>query len=188
MHYYIWYRYLFLSPEVSFENKIFNFGYQSSKHSVFTWERMWESVNTFRSQNWSASKYVWTHLSTTLTDWWLVDVFEVIDKKRLRGDISVHPSARPSVRLSVCCVWRSISNSVVCRVIMKFAIGVLFKTLSRKDEFRENRCREGNTFLQVFPSVVRQMPGYNSQRWCTARTYQFFYFYYVCSVLCNVCV
>jgi hypothetical protein len=47
-------------------------------------------------------------------------------------------------------------------------------------------------FCRAFFSVVRQMPGYKSQRWGKARTSQFFSFYcYVCSILCilrTVCV
>jgi hypothetical protein len=43
------------------------------------------------------------------------------------------------------------------------------------------------TLTEGFSSVVRQMPGYNSQSRGTARTSQFFFNCYVCSVLCILC-
>jgi hypothetical protein len=45
-------------------------------------------------------------------------------------------------------------------------------------------------FFRAFSSVVRQMPGYNSKRRGTARTFQTsfkFFDCYVCSVLCILC-
>jgi hypothetical protein len=40
-------------------------------------------------------------------------------------------------------------------------------------------------FFRAFPSVVRQMPGYNSQRWGTASTFPKFLW---CSMYCLFCV
>jgi hypothetical protein len=44
-------------------------------------------------------------------------------------------------------------------------------------------CCYPNRFLHAFSSVVRQMPGYNSQRRCTARTSQISYF---CCCVCLI--
>jgi hypothetical protein len=63
-----------------------------------------------------------------------------------------------------------------------------------EDVFQEQRRNrlEFSSVVGAFSLVVRQMPGYNSQRWGTARNSQIFSVYcYICSVLrilCTVCV
>ena len=65
--------------------KFFNFGYLSSRHSVFTWARMWESVVTFQSRKGSTrnkfGKHCCSGISSSISGrimcerlWWTAPV------------------------------------------------------------------------------------------------------------------
>ena len=67
MHYIIAYTTGMYSSSINqYEIHILNFGYLSSGQSVFSWPRMWGSVDIFRIKKGSASKNVWDTRSVVI--------------------------------------------------------------------------------------------------------------------------
>jgi hypothetical protein len=94
----------------------------------------------------------------------------------------------------LCCVFSVLYCSVTlyCSVLL-FFLCVLYCSFLLY--FTVSACDvSAATLIEVFrtfSSVVRQMPGYNSQTRGTARTFQVsfkFFDCYVCSVFCILCV
>jgi hypothetical protein len=92
--------------------------------------------------------------------------------------------------LILLCMFRFVYSDSLCCSVYLLCVNVYCTTAARISGHFSTTLTEGFSY---FSSVVRQMPGYNSQRRGTAHGphFPFFSFYYVCSVpciLCTVCV